>query len=496
MKIRHFKPKHKRNSLIWQVMIVVGGIMAASLILAGSIMITQAILPQETEFEAPPPVQQNQLEPEKQKRKVITKNVQKRNQSLVKRINVVQPQQISTPQIEISLPTGTGGEGTDGIGITDFSGLSNLANLKIEMPDMDIFGTKAKSDRVFIAFEASPVMMSDNMGGLESYNIVREEIKKLIKSLPATCVFNVMAFDNHFKEARDACFKGLVPATAANKQIFEKWINEINKDLSKVGLHNYQKRQYKLKYPTPPSPIGQKDKNGKRVWFRWDGTFKSGVLDRYKVYQAAIEHAAGAIWILTNGWVAPNEYMLPLSQDLIDRQQEEWDRNLKKAKQQGKHITTKEDWKNFHNAWKPLEAQAKKWLDAENARRKSKGIPLKVVTDLRWLATNQLKLKGPQLKGSPADYFCPDIRPRIKRYNNLTLLAAYEPILKKVYDERGLKRPTVNIIILLTRKDEWNTKKNAVPKSWAFRNGKGTVRVLRGGKPVSEYEMDAKKTQK
>ena len=492
MKIRHFKPKHQKNSLFLKVMIAVGALMTAALILAGGIMVTQAILPSETEFEAAPPAQQNQVEPEKQKRKVITKNVQKRSSSLVKRINVVQPQHINTPQVEITLPSGMGGEGTDGMGISDFSGMTNLSAMKIDLPEMDIFGAKAKSDRIFIAFDASPYMMSEDMGALESYNIVREEIKKLIKMLPAACVFNVMAFDVWFKDARDMCFQNLVPATASNKATFERWIGEINKSTDKVGLHNYQSRQYNMNYPSPPSPIGQKTPTGEDFRFAWDGQFKSEVVDRYRIYQTAIEQGAGAIWILTAKWPAPNEYMMPVTDDQMRRNQEEWDRNLKKAKQEGKHVRTQEDWDNWHKACRPYEQKAKEWLDKENERRRSKGIPQRVVLDLRALA-RELKMKVPDCQGIPADHFRPDIRPKIKRYNTSSLLSCYEPILKKVYDERGLKRPTVNIIILLTRKEEWNNKKNATPKSWAFRNGKGTVRILRGGKPVSEYEQPEKK---
>ena len=456
-------------------------------------MVTQAILPSETEFEAAPPAQQNQVEPEKQKRKVITKNVQKRSASLVKRINVVQPQQINTPQVEISLPSGMGGDGTDGIGISDFSGMTNLSAMKIDLPEMDIFGTKAKSDRVFIAFDASPYMMNEDMGALESYNIVRDEIKKLIKMLPAACVFNVMAFDVWFKEARDMCFTNLVPATAANKATFDRWISQINKDTKRVGLHDYQSRQYQMKYPSPPSCVGQKGPNGEVFRFAWDGQYKSEVFDRYRIYQTAIEQGAGAIWILTHKWPAPNEYMMPITEDQMKRNSEEWDRNLKKAKSEGKHVRTQEDWDNWHKAWAPMVEKARAWVEADNARRRSRGIPQRVVLDMRWFAEHELKMKGPPCQGIPADHFRPDIRPKVKRYNTMSLLACYEPILKKTYDERGLKRPTVNIIILLTRKEEWNNKKNATPKAWAFRNGKGTVRILRGGKPVSEYEQPEKK---
>ncbi|MBR4597457.1 MAG: hypothetical protein IKO42_03550, partial [Opitutales bacterium] len=433
---------------------------------------------------------------ENQKRKVIVKNTQKRNKSVVKRINIVQPQQINTPQVEISLPTGTGGEGTDGIGLSDFSGMTNLANLKIDLPEMDIFGAKAKSDRVFIVLEASPFMMNEDMGAFESYNIVKDEIKKLVKMLPSACVFNVMATDHWFSEARNMCFPTLVPATNANKDTFDRWISAINSTYGQFGNKSFVGgTQYQLKFPHPPSPLeNQKTKikvNGEEQNFRfnWDYAFQTGVVDRYKVYQAAIEQGAGAIWILTSSWPGPEKYYMPLTDDQVRRNTEEWERNLKKAEREGKHVRTKEDWDNWQKAIKPYCDKAKEWLDKENARRRSKGIPQRVVLDYRVLAL-ELKMKVPDCEGIPADHFRPN--PKFKTYNTQSLLACYEPIFKKVYDERKLPRPTVNIILLLTRKEEWNNKKNSVPKAWAFRNGKGTVRILRGGKPISEYEKEEK----
>ncbi|MBO7520720.1 MAG: hypothetical protein J6T16_00585, partial [Opitutales bacterium] len=227
MKLRHFRPKHQKNSLFLKVLIAVGAFMAVSLILAGSIIITKAISVSETEFKAEK-VEQKEIEPEQQKRKVIVKNTQKRNNSVVKRIKIEPQQQINTPQVQISLPSGMGGEGTDSVGLSDFTGLTNLSNFKIDLPEMDIFGAKAKSDRVFIVLEASPFMMNEDMGAFESYNIVKDEIKKLVKMLPSTCVFNVMATDHYFSEARNMCFPTLVPATAANKETFDRWISAIN----------------------------------------------------------------------------------------------------------------------------------------------------------------------------------------------------------------------------------------------------------------------------
>ena len=480
MKIRHFKPKHQKNSLFLKVMIAVGALMTAALILAGGIMVTQAILPSETEFEAAPPAQQNQVEPEKQKRKVITKNVQKRSSSLVKRINVVQPQHINTPQVEITLPSGMGGEGTDGMGISDFSGMTNLSAMKIDLPEMDIFGAKAKSDRIFIAFETSEKTMTDDMGGLEAFNIVRDEIKKLVSMLPATCVFNVMAFDLHVKEVRDMCNPNLVPATAVNKDRFVKWIDAINKDVNKIGLW-YGDRQYDLKYPIPPFA------DAKVMSYHYDGAQYFDVVCRYKVYQTAIEQGAGAIWILTMRWPEPNDYFLPKTPDEQKKFNAQWEKNCKDFVKKGGIIADdadKDAWNKWIKSTEPARMKAKEWLDKENERRRSKGIPQRVITDMLVLA-NELKLKYP-----PKPTFRNDLRPHVdfKRYTQSSLFASYAQIFKKVYDERGLKRPILNIILLSGRKTKIDNKKLNKIRSWAKLNNNGSVRILRAGKPVSEYE--------
>ena len=71
MKIHRFKPRRRRDTLFFKVLIIVGIIQAALLMGLAGILVTQAIIPQEQKFDS---VQkQVQTQQPEQKRRVITK---------------------------------------------------------------------------------------------------------------------------------------------------------------------------------------------------------------------------------------------------------------------------------------------------------------------------------------------------------------------------------------------------------------------------------------
>ena len=476
MKIHKFKPKHERNTLFVKILFVVGAFMAGAMVLLGGVMITQALIPQEQSFEAVPPPITN-TEPEVKQRNVVLKKNLKRSASLVRRINVPNVA-ASTPQLTISLPSGLGGNDIGGLGDgVNLAGV-NLSNVKLNLPTMEIFGTKASSDRVFIAFEVSEPIMKDNMGGLDAFNVVKNEIKALVNSLPGTVVFNVMAFDTWHKFVmQSTAFTSLVPANSSNKESFSRWMDSINADPTKVGLNWGDSRRYRLKEQLPPYP---------KIDYHWAASHDHGVVGRYAVYQAALESGAGAVWILSQGWPASSDYNMSLGAEAEKRYMDLWEKNIKDFERTGGKIGTKEDWDAWNRYMEPMRQKARKWLEDENKRRAAKGIPLKVETDHDKIIRDELKIKyngHPRTRGD----FKPPV-PKFKKYNNQTLFAAFEPILKKYYDQKELPRPKVNILVLLERDAEWDVKKSVGPRSWARLNADGSMRVLRAGKPIAEYE--------
>ncbi len=500
MKIRHFNPKHQKNSLFLKVLIAVGALMTAALILAGGIMVTQAILPSETEFESVPP-QQNTVEPEKQKRKVITKNVQKRNSSLVKRINIVQPQQINTPQVEISLPSGMGGDGTDGFSSIDMSGMANLGKVKIDLPEFDIFGVKGSSDRVLICFDVCEKTMKDEMGALPAFNVVKNEIATLVRGLPATCLFNVMAFDmnrgqkhgnlgNGIEGGNVNCIEvyrqNLVPANSSNKSAFESWIKKFN-TTERPEDQGVRDANYDLRFPYVPFNEGFTYEN--HVWQR------HGVVYWYMAYQAAIEQGAGVIYFLTTHWPRADEFWVKMTPAERKKHVEQTKKNAENFEKGGGKLVTPEEKGKFYAIAREV---ARKMIEEENAARAKKGMPPMVMRD-SWGYAIQ---KGiPEAKTAVTKKTWDDFAPKFKfkHHTNSSIMAHYEPIFKKVYDERGLKRPVFNMIIMLPKAGdpEWQKKYFKNASAWARQNNKGVVRILRGAKPLSEYnDPDKKKESK
>ena len=475
MRIHRFRPKHRKNSLFLKVLIIVGIVQAALLMALAGVLVTQSIIPQEQKFEsAPKPVQTQ--EPEQQKRRVITKNLQKRSNQMPRRINVARVQNVRTPEVNISLPSGMGGADVGGMFSTE--GIANLQKLSIDLPTLDLFNTKATSDRVFIAFECSEETMRDDMGGLDAYLIVKGEIKKLVNSLPSACLFNVAVFDHHAKYVMNMCYSSLVPASAANKERFVRWIDNINRDEKHFGLQ-WRDNNYKLRFPSPPDAVYIDG-----FTFHFDSYQRDAVVCRYKVYQTAIEQRAGAVWILTREWPAPNKFFIPPTDSQIKKFNEKWEAEVARQRKRGKIVGEDKEWRDWIKSTEPARKKAEAWLEAENKRREAKGIPKRVQSDMLALAA-ELKIPFPE-----RPLMKNDLRPQIefKRYSFQTLSACYEPILKKVYDEANLPRPTVNLIILQQRGKELDTKERASIRTWARWNNGGNYRILRAGKPVKEYE--------
>ena len=478
MKIYRFKPKHEKNALFIKVLVAVGVIQIAAMLFLGGMMITQALIPQEAAFEASPP-QQDVKEPEKQREVVLKKNI-KRSTNAVRRINVVNPQMTNTPDLTISLPDGLGGDGDGGINISGIDP-SALAGKKIDfkMPEFSLFDVKGSSDRILIAFDVSSNTMTDDMGGLDAYNVVKDEIKGLVRGLPATVMFNVMTFDHERNPPHNmSVFRSsLVPASPTNKAAFESWINPVNSNINKIGLTN-EEANLTLRFPPPPYNDG--------FYYHQTVWQHHGVVYYYMAYQAAIEQGAGVIYFLTADWPSPNDYYVKLN----DRQMDDFRKQLQKNREdfikKGGTIVSKDEKESFYS--RARKAAQERIIDPENEKRKKSGKPLWVVRD-PWGVAWEHKL--PEALEAVTKKDDEDFPPNVKfkGYGHSQLFAAYEPLFKKVYDERKLARPTFNMIIMLPKKGgDFTKEKSSAASRWAKSNNNGKVRVLRGAKPVSEYD--------
>ena len=478
MRIHRFRPTHRKNSLFLKVLIIVGIVQAALLVGLAGVLVTQSIIPQEQTFEsAPKPVQTQ--EPEQQKRRVITKNLQKRSNQMPRRINVAKVQNIQTPEVTISLPSGMGGDVGGGFDVTNIGSLS-LDKIQIDLPTMDLFGLKAKAEKVLIVFDVGSRSMTDDMGGLDAFNIVRNEISTLVRGLPSTALFNMMCFDTErWYEDHPCAIKifrtSLVPASDTNKSAFTTWLNQFNRTPNDVGIKD---PDYSFRYN--PVPYNGHFDYQEMVWqMHW-------VVGYFLGYQAAIEQGADVVFLLTTHWPKPEEFYVAYTDAQKKKHIEQTKANAEKFQKSGGILDTKEEKEKYFNI---AREKARQLVDEENRQRAAKGLPLRVVRD-PW--GEAVRLKIPEfyeaMKHKCWTDFAP--KPNFKSYRLSTLMAAYEPIFKKVYDSRGVKRPTLNMIVMLPKNEDgsFNKKYGSSTRSWAKANGGGAVRILRGAKPIYEGE--------
>ena len=469
MKIYRFKPKKQKNSLLFKVFVIVAIIQIALLVGFSGMIISQSIINLGTEMEAPKVTEK--VEPQRQEVRARLNQTQRKTTKLTKRISVVSPNSINAPEVDIKLPSGLGG------GFGGFAPITgvNIDNSVIiaEIP-VNLFGVKSKTERVLICIDAGKHLMTDERGGLDTYKVIREDVKKLVNELPGTVLFNLMAFECAGKVNINLFMPTLVPASDANKRRVAAWIDPINASLNRLGTSN----NYTLKYPFMPQPPSTR-------------YYNPGLSDKYRVYQAALEQGADTIYILTTGWTDPDRIKYPWTDaetERFAREEEKYQRDVEKARKQAGWTEEKQleyDKQLAINRTKAI-AKARDWIEKENAKRKAAGKPLYTGDPNRVISEQKLLVYPEPRPPSTAGIKRPV--PKFKSYGRSGLFKFYEPLFKEVYDLKNIKRPQVNLIIFKGEKEEWSAAENKVARSFASMNKGGKVRVLRGLKPVDEYD--------
>lgn len=129
--------------------------------------------------------------------------------------------------------SGVGGAGT-GAGYN--TGLGTTGGLGSGFMSMSFLGvTNQRSSKVVFVVDISGSLMDIRKGGFRAFEILRQEISRLVSTLPATNEFNVVFFDG---ENVRLFSRELRPATVTNKTEFFEWIKPINSELSLIGVRS------------------------------------------------------------------------------------------------------------------------------------------------------------------------------------------------------------------------------------------------------------------
>ena len=464
MKLRHFNPKQEKKGLLYKVFVVVAAIQITLLISFGSYVVTRTILEDESEFKAPPSVEKIDNAPKEQK--VRVERQQKKSAKLTKRISISNPNNINTPEVKIDLPPALASGG----GISTITDKQINANMKIAVSTVNLFGLSAKAEKILICLDASPYLMTDERGGLDTYKVIREDIKKLVSQLPSTSLFNLMSFDVTAGTRMSFFQPNLVAATPFNKKLASNWIDPINSSLKHIGVRG---RQYTLKYDFIPQPASRVNSN-----------------NFYRVYQAALEQGADAIWFLTTRWTSPNAVLQPWS----DSETASYQKRMEKYQNDVVRQRAGSGWKEDDQLKYEFETQknyaigikkGREWVRNTNKERAAKGIPLYVGTPEN--AAHEQKSIPPYKGKTPPSVRVKAPQARYRSYGSKGIFNFYhKQLLKEIYYDRNLKPPVVNMIVFKGKDEQINKKEMSDVRTFCVSNNGGRVRVLRGLKAVKD----------
>lgn len=468
MKLHHFRPKKEKRGLLSQVFIIVAIIQVVLLITMGSVIVTQSIITEEKKFDAPPTIEK--VDQARKETRVRVQQQQKKTQKLTRRISITNPQNTNLPQVNITLPPTM----SMGAGISAISNIDMTSKFNIVTTTVDIGGIKSKTEKVLICIDTGKYLMTDERGGLDTYKAIREDIKKLINNLPPTVLFNLMAYSTEYGTSINMFQPSLVAATSANKKMACDFVEPLNASLSRLGPGG---NNYKLKYPFLPQPP---DSNH----------YSQYASNIYRIYQAALEQGADTIYILTTSWTDPERIKKPWNNAQTQRYIRDMARYSENVERQRRQAGWN-DQKQIEYEREDMIARrdgikkAREWIKAENDRRAKKGQPLYTGNVYKAMYDNKFYVRPKEVPPS-IGVKAPEVK--FESYGRSGILKYYDKLFKEVYRDKQMKPPTLNMIVFRGKNENLTPAENRVIKQFTSSNNGGRSRVLRGLKPVTEYD--------
>ena len=468
MKLHHFRPKKEKRGLLYQVFIIVAIIQVVLLITMGSVIVTQSIITEEKKFDAPPTIEK--VDQARKETRVRVQQQQKKTQKLTRRISITNPQNTNLPQVNITLPPTM----SMGAGISAISNIDMTSKFNIVTTTVDIGGIKSKTEKVLICIDTGKYLMTDERGGLDTYKAIREDIKKLINNLPPTVLFNLMAYSTEYGTSINMFQPSLVAATSANKRMACDFVEPLNASLSRLGPGG---NNYKLKYPFLPQPP---DSNH----------YSQYASNIYRIYQAALEQGADTIYILTTSWTDPERIKKPWNNAQTQRYIRDMARYSENVERQRRQAGWN-DQKQIEYEREDMIARrdgikkAREWIKAENDRRAKKGQPLYTGNVYKAMYDNKFYVRPKEVPPS-IGVKAPEVK--FESYGRSGILKYYDKLFKEVYRDKQMKPPSLNMIVFRGKNENLTPAENRVIKQFTSSNNGGRSRVLRGLKPVTEYD--------
>ena len=269
------------------------------------------------------------------------------------------------PSVGASSLSGMGfgaGLGAVGTGTGYNTGIGNGNGLGSGFMSMSFLGTTSqRASKIVFVVDVGTTLMDIRKGGFEAFQIIRDEMGKLISRLPPSAEFGVVLFEtggggtDGWVTSFD---RALLPSTVANKERLFAWIKPINADSSKVGIQSVPNRVTWKPKPLPSA--GLDDTLMVPLWTR--------------ALRAALELEPDTIYLITGSAGAQRRKVSEAELAKRKRENEDYIADLKREGL---------DMNAVSAARSASMAKARAEFDAINARLKAQGKSPFIIQDIR-----------------------------------------------------------------------------------------------------------------
>jgi hypothetical protein len=343
---------------------------------------------------------------------------------------------------------------------------SKYRDVSFGLSEVDFFGTRGKAEKVVVVVDTSKSMLFDDRGGMDSYQMVHEDLNTVIGNMRSATLFNVVLFDN---EKVSLFNPALIPATPSAKTNVLEWIGAINTNLATVGITdevvNYSPKK---KYDVPMST--------------------SDITGWLKGFQAAIELKPEIVFVLSSDWGNVTTMRENISYFLRG---EAYSNYQKQRAELFLEDDGKEVMDEYIVEFNQLREAALKMLELENQARTEVSMQPKVVRD--WdeiLSDHDIELPVLPPIEEPGEL---GIKPIETRYTLAEVLETFFVIVMDNYRHLGF--PKLNFV-MLTAEDYSRSSTEAVSRMTSDTKFKDLAKMVKGrfrylsGMPQIDNQLD------
>ena len=443
--------KRKMNPMLMKVIVVSVLVHVVFAFVAGVITVANIVIQEEAQFEEPPAVEE--VEPPKEVKVQIKQQQAPKMQSQSLTMRPVD--NIAVANVNVTLPDMAGSftvsEGLGGIGGGGSLLGGTSGSIGMGISNVNVFGLKARAERILFVIDTNRQMVTDKKGGLNSYQVIKNEITDMVGNLSAGTLFNVMLHDRN----RTMLFKSqLVSAGADTHQQLIRWITPINSDANQPGLEGVSGAS------RPALPTLADDPVNDALPMSYRGN------DTGFITQTALEQGVDAIFFIT-GY---HQGFEAVRRRKTEKEQKVWNKKISDSK----YIKQLAE----HKLEIPqMEARIKAELTKQNAARAKKGMPPRVLDRRHGVYTAARELEMDWEIRHPGHTPNPAVDPKdVAKY--------FKELNRVLYEDRDKPIPSLNVVLFLAEDELFSKQAEKQLKDYVRFYG-GKHRIIRGEKEIN-----------